>query len=287
MSHERASMRSPPRNTRARLDRQASADRAQTATPTSEPALVLRPYQIETVSGLRQCYASGSRAVLLQLATAAGKTIIFTAITYSAWSRGRRVLIVVHRRELVEQAAGKLSWAGVPHGLVAAGFPSSPEMMVQVASVQTAIRRLATLGDFDFIILDEAHHARAATWPPLTAYPRARILGVTATPARLDGKGLGSHCGGPFDAIHCGPPIADLIRDGYLSRARYFIPQQQVDLTGVRVRAGDYIATDLAQRVDKTLWEQEHFSRTERLQRHRAWVDEQARASEHVGESAS
>jgi len=161
---------------------------------------VLRPYQIEAVFGLRQCYASGNRAVLLQLATAAEKTIIFGAITHSAWSGGRRVLIVVHRRELVQQTCGK-----------------------------------------------------ARTWQALlAAYPRARVLGTSATPARLDGKGLGSHCGGCFDAICCGPPITELIRDGYLSRARYFIPQLQADLTGVRVRAEeDYVAADLAGRVDR------------------------------------
>jgi superfamily II DNA or RNA helicase len=224
---------------------------AGTLTSSAGPALVLRPYQLAAVAGLRQLYVAGHRSVLLQLATGSGKTIVFAVITRSAWSRKRRVLIIVHRRELILQASKKLDWAGVPHGIICAGFAPSPEMPVQICSIQTALRRLADLGDFDFLILDECHHARARSWQTLlAAYPVAKILGVTATPARLDGKGLGSHCGGPFDAIYCGPPIAELIKGDYLSKARYFIPPLRVDLTGVRARGGDYVPAEAAKRVD-------------------------------------
>ena len=119
--------------------------------------------------------------------------------------------------------------------------------------MQTAARRLNKLGEFDFIIVDECHHCRGATWGALlAAQPKAKILGVTATPARLDGRGLGIQVGGVFDDLVCGPSIAELTKGGYLSKAEYFVPQSRVDLYGVRSGAGDWVAAEVAQRVDHT-----------------------------------
>jgi DNA repair protein RadD len=213
--------------------------------------LVLRPYQEECINRLRSSYAAGHRAPLFQLPTGGGKTVIFGAIAASAMSRGRRVLITVHRRELLRQASEKLSWAGVPHGIIAAG--STPELahQVQVASIQTLARRDSP-GRFDLIIIDEAHHARAKSWAALlSANPTAKILGVTATPARLDGKGLGVTSGGHFDDIVSGPSIRELTELGFLCPSRYFLPAgTKPDLKGVKKRGGDYVAEDLAKRVD-------------------------------------
>ena len=105
--------------------------------------------------------------------------------------KGKSVLILVHRRELVTQASNKLAKAGVKHGIIAAGFDPS-DHPVQVASVQTLIRRLNS-ADFtpDLIIIDEAHHAVAGSWDKIIGrFPNAKIIGVTATPSRLDGRGL-------------------------------------------------------------------------------------------------
>jgi superfamily II DNA or RNA helicase len=219
--------------------------------PAGSP-LQLRPYQTEAIERLRESYASAHRAPLFQLPTGGGKTVVFGAITRSAASRGKRVLIAVHRRELLGQACAKLTWAGVAHGIIAAGFPGDPREPVQVCSVQTAARRLSSIGDFDLLVLDEAHHARARTWARLIeALSGAKVLGVTATPARLDGKGLGVHCGGFFDDLVCGPGIAELVRAGHLSPTRYFVPTTGVDLGGVPIRGGDYVASEVAARVDK------------------------------------
>lgn len=86
------------------------------------PALVLRDYQVDAVEGLRESYRIGNRAPLLQLATGGGKTLIFGAITASAAARGKRVLVVAHRRELIRQASQKADWAGVEHGILTAGL---------------------------------------------------------------------------------------------------------------------------------------------------------------------
>lgn len=212
----------------------------------SSPAVCLRPYQIECVTDLRRSYATGHRAPVLQLPTGGGKTVVFSEVTAGARSKGKRVLVVAHRRELIRQASEKLTAAGVPHGIICPGFQAAPDELVQVASVQTIARRLDTLPAFDLIVLDEAHHSRAGQWAALIeAQPQAKLLGVTATPARLDGQGLGVEFGGCFDDIVTGPSIAKLVSDGYLSPCRIFCPAERLDLRGVRVRGGDYVASDL------------------------------------------
>lgn len=213
--------------------------------------LILRPYQTACIDKLRASYATGHHAPLFALPTGAGKTVVFSHIVQGASRKQRRALVAVHRRELIRQASAKLDWAGAPHGIIAAGFPSDADLPVQVGSIQTLARRLATLPPFDLIILDEAHHARAETWQALIeAQPQAKLLGVTATPARLDGKGLGVHAGGCFDDLVLGPTTAELIDGAYLCQVRCFAPAQRLDLRSVRVVGGDYVREDLADVVN-------------------------------------
>ena len=214
--------------------------------------LVLRPYQAVLIDEARHAYAGGARALLMQGATGLGKAVVIAAVKRGALARGRRGLILVHRRELVRQMAEKLAWAGVPHGIIAAGFARSPKNPVEVAAVDTARRRLGALGQFDLVVIDECHHSRAATWRRvIDSQPSARLLGCTATPARLDGKGLGIAAGGMFDELLLGPPVTELIAGGYLSSVRAFVPQQRLNLLRARVRAGDYVESDIAQIVDR------------------------------------
>jgi DNA repair protein RadD len=197
----------------------------------------LRPYQQQLINGIRLQYQLGHKSVLAVLPTGGGKTIIFSAIAQSAAAKGNRVLILVHRRELINQASSKLQWIGLQHGIIAAGIPPS-DHAVQIASVQTLARRLSRL-DWQptLIIIDEAHHATAGQWARiLDHWPDAYRLGVTATPCRLDGCGLR----GTFDTMVLGPSVADLIFTGYLSPARIYAPPVVADLKGIRTRAGDY-----------------------------------------------
>ena len=208
----------------------------------------LRSYQQRAIDDLRQAYRSSARAPLLCLPTGGGKTIIFTAIANSAAARGRRVLILVHRRELLRQASAKLTAADLDHGLIAAGIEPS-EAPVQVASVQTIARRLSRIDWHpDLIIIVEAHHATAGQWEhTLQHWPSAYRLGVTATPCRLDGRGLSS----AFDHLVLGPSMADLITAGYLTSARIYAPPQVADLSGIRTRAGDYANDQAAAAMDR------------------------------------
>ena len=208
----------------------------------------LRPYQIQAVADLRSSFGGGGRSSLLVMPTGAGKTVVFTEIARSAAAKGKSTLILVHRRELVNQASAKLTDAAVDHGIIAAGFPAS-DHKVQVASVQTLVRRLTTT-DFkpDLIIIDEAHHAVAGSWEKITArWGHARRIGVTATPSRLDGRGLGSH----FETLVSGPSVEQLVNGGFLSPHRVFAPPILVDLSQVKTRAGDYANDQLSEAMDR------------------------------------
>jgi superfamily II DNA or RNA helicase len=219
-------------------------------TPT-QPAIEERGYQTRLIERTRGSYATGHRAPLAVAPTGSGKTIIIAAIAAGANRKRRRTLVVEHRRELIRQACAKLAWAGVPHGVIAAGFDRSPDERVQVCSIQTVVRRLGDLPAFDLVVVDEAHHTCAETYRALiAAQPQAKLLGVTATPARLDGKGLGIEHGGPFDDLLLGPTTAELIAAGFLARVRCFVAGQPPDFDSVRVQAGDYVAEDAAEVIN-------------------------------------
>jgi superfamily II DNA or RNA helicase len=131
----------------------------------------------------------------------------------------------------------------IEHGVIAAGYPET-KAQVQVASVMTLVRRLDLLTPPPtLLVIDECHHAAAATWQKIiAALPDADILGLTATPRRLDGKPLDDI----FDTLVVGPPIAKLIDDGFLAPVVVFAPVHGPDLKAVKIRAGDYAIDELA-----------------------------------------
>ena len=185
--------------------------------------------------------------MLLQCPTGAGKTVIFSEITRSAAAKGKSVFILVHRRELVKQASAKLTDAGVKHGIISAGFEPSNHL-VQVASVQTLVRRFHLVSEPNLIIIDEAHHAVAGSWLKISDhFAHAKIIGVTATPSRLDGRGLGS----VFDALALGPSVEQLVKLGFLCPHKVFAPPPLVDLKGIKTRAGDYANDQLSEAMDR------------------------------------
>lgn len=213
-------------------------------------AFDLRPYQTNDIERIRDTFRQGARAPLYQLSTGGGKTVVFAHVILAAVAKGTRVLVLAHRRELIKQASNKLTALGITHGIIAAGQDRDHDAQVIVASIQTVARRLDRLDQFDLIVIDEAHHAVAATWTKLfDSQPGARLLGVTATPARLDGKGLGKHCGGHFDAMVCGPAMQELVDLGFLAPTKVFIPAATISTTGLRTIAGDYDEGELEERA--------------------------------------
>ena len=168
-----------------------------------------------------------------------------------AVARGQRVLFLAHRRELIHQAHHKIYDLGIDAGIILAGHPSRLGEQVQIASIQTlwarAVRtRKIELPSADLVVIDEAHYCRAKTYRKLIeAYPKAIILGMTATPCRGDGRGLGNI----FECIVECPPVQELIDLGFLVPARVYAPVRP-DLDGVRVERGDYVEQQLAERMN-------------------------------------
>lgn len=172
------------------------------------------PHQTRTVDAVRRSYVEGARAICVVVPTGGGKTWIGSKVVEGAIAKGRRVLWLAHREELVDQAAASLARLGVEHGLIKAGRAANPNAPIQVASVQTLTARPASLPPADIIVPDETHHAVAKTWQALLGrYPRPElILGLTATPERADGKPLGRASGGVFERMVAETSVAELQR---------------------------------------------------------------------------
>lgn len=183
------------------------------------------------------------RSALLVCPTGGGKTIIAADIIHSAFSKGSRVVFLAHRKELIDQTSEKLSRFDVPHGIIQAGRLTNPGAHVQVASVQTLIRRPGLLERVDLIFADECHHATTAnTYAKLFGWwPNAKILGLTATPWRLDGKGLGDI----FERHHVAATPSELKKNGFLVPITGHL-FAALDTRSIAIRGGDYSSSDLA-----------------------------------------
>jgi superfamily II DNA or RNA helicase len=209
--------------------------------------ITLRDYQEILVDSVRDSFRTGKKAPLVVSPTGSGKTVMFAYISDRTSARQKKVLILVHRQELVDQTCKTLRAFGVDHGIIAAGRTPERWRMVQVASVQTLVRRL----DFfrpDLIIIDEAHHGTAGSWRKvIDANPQARVLGVTATPERLDGRGLSE----VFDDLIRGPEVSWLIDQGHLSRPKYYAPPQHVDRSSLPRTRGEIDLRAAAAAMDK------------------------------------
>jgi DNA repair protein RadD len=206
----------------------------------------LRPYQDRLANDIRSAFASGARRPLAVSPTGSGKTVLFSYITSQVLKRGARVVIVAHRREILDQISSTLSKVSVPHGFIQAGKPMSKQPAM-VASIQTLGRRLDQVTTPDLVIIDEAHHSVSKSYVEMFArWPNAKFIGVTATPERLDGKGLGTM----FDRMVMGPSVQWLIDNGFLAKPVYYAPRESVDLSGVSKLAGDYNLGEAAEVID-------------------------------------
>jgi DNA repair protein RadD len=207
----------------------------------------LWPYQQRGVGDIRTLFQQGHRRVCYVAPTGAGKTVVFCHLTNRIVHAGQRVAIIVHRQELVDQIRKALAAEGLAYGIVAAGYSEDVSAPVLVCMAQTLAHRSDRIDDIDYVIVDEAQHVVAATWREVLAQVlHARILGVTATPERLDGKGLRES----FDALTIGPSVKELIAGGFLSPFVVYAPERLVDLKGARSVAGDYALGDLERRMN-------------------------------------
>jgi len=204
----------------------------------------LRPYQQQLINDIRLQYQLGHKRVLAVLPTGGGKTVCFSHIAQQAAKKGNRVCVLVHRQELLDQASRAMR---TRHGRISAGRGMDLSHAVQIASVQTLARRLHLIPTdfFQLIIVDEAHHTTAGQWAAcLQHFQRAHLLGVTATPCRTDGRGLGEW----YQTMVQGPSAQWLTDNGYLANARVLAPPG-FDAKGLRKQMGDFAPKEAEQRV--------------------------------------
>lgn len=216
----------------------------------------LRPYQQEAKDAIFDQWASGVNKTLLVLPTGCGKTIVFAKVTEDCVRNGDRVLILAHRGELLEQAADKILQTT---GLNCAVEKAEQSCLgswfrITVGSVQSLMRetRLARFPEdhFDVIIIDEAHHSISDSYQRvLQHFPKAKVLGVTATPDRGDMKNLGQ----VFESLAYEYTLPKAIKEGYLSPIKAVTIPLRVDLTGVGLQSGDFKAGDLGTALDPYL----------------------------------
>jgi DNA repair protein RadD len=217
-------------------------------------APTLRDYQTDAVDRLRELVRRGIRKLILQATTGAGKTVMAGQVMSQAAGKGSRSLFLAHSRELVQQASEKLTAFSVPHGLIMAGQGTRLDLACQVASKDTlvswALRRdKIALPPADLVVVDECHRSISRWWQALlNLYPRAVILGLSATPVLGNGKGLGSFYGGMVQAA----PNSVLLANHYLVPTEVFAPFRP-DLKGVQwdARRGEFNRKQLEARMDR------------------------------------
>ena len=189
----------------------------------------------------------GKRSILIQSPTGSGKTALTAHMLGTAASKGHASWFIVHRRELVKQSVLAFDKADVRHGVIANGFASDSRPLVQVGSIGTLRNRHHQHKKPKLIIWDECHHLGAKTWADIFhSYPQSFHIGLTATPQRLDGKGLSDY----FECMVNGPPVGDLINQSFLSHYKLFAPGGP-SLKGVKTRMGDFIKSQLTEVMDR------------------------------------
>jgi superfamily II DNA or RNA helicase len=207
--------------------------------------ITLRPYQQKADAEVVEAWRAGKKRVLLQLPTGGGKTVMFNHRAAVAANKGKRVLIIADRRELIQQAWQRLWQAsGIHAGIIMSGHPAVYQLPVQIASIQTLNRRNFP-PNMDIVIIDEARGSVSDSYKPIFEfYKDSYFLGVDATPIRTNGQGF-DHL---YDHMVNGPTIKELEALGSLVPGRPFInPLDPRLLDKIKLTAGDYNEKQLSE----------------------------------------
>ena len=202
--------------------------------------MILRAYQDRAIAQLRAAYSAGDRSLVLCAPTGSGKTVVMAAIIAGAIAKGLRVMVVAHTRAIVSQTVKRFREAGLPTGCIMGSDTANETAPVLVASIQTLAAR-GLVPNVHILIVDEAHMARGASYERLIAQyaQSAMVLGCTATPARLDGKGLGKL---GFKRIVEPVGYEELFAEGSLVKPVMYAPPSP-SMKNAKRRAGDFVIT--------------------------------------------
>ena len=207
----------------------------------------LRPYQEQILNETRQHMRNGFKTVAICSPTGSGKTMLTATMLQNVQKAGMPSLFLCHRRELIKQTHIAFNEMNISHGIIGGGFHYSGRQLVTIASIQTMKNYIKKIKKPYLIVWDEFHHLGAKTWGKIyDEFPEAYHVGLSATPERLDGTGLSRF----FQKMVFGPTVQELIDLGYLSPYKIFAPAN-LDLSGVHKRMGDFISSELANKIDK------------------------------------
>lgn len=229
----------------------------------------LRPYQLAVIKEVYEAWGKGFRNVCTQLATGAGKTVLFSRILAD---HKEPSIAIAHRIELVGQISLTLARYRIAHNLIAPRHAIreiiglhiaeigrsyiDPHAKCHVAGVDTLIKKEEPwFKSVTLLVQDEGHHPlKENKWGKVsTMFPNAYGLYPTATPCRADGKGLGRHADGVIDKLIVGPSMRDLIEMGYLTDYRIFAPSSDINLADVPITAsGDFSPPKLRSAVHQS-----------------------------------
>lgn len=199
--------------------------------------LELRDYQQAAIECVRELFHQGRRRVCCVLPCGTGKTALFAymARRHVLTHKGAKVLFLVHRRELVQQTLNTFARFSIPMD------------GIQVSMAQTVTRHLEDQERPTFIVADELHHYTSFTFRRILDAFDCPMVGLTATPARMDGTGLGEIC----DAMYVGPDPDWFIDEGYLARYDYYAPKINMYDAEWMPKGQDYDQQDAADKLDK------------------------------------
>ncbi len=198
----------------------------------------LRDYQKEEINKVRSAFKRGRKKVLAVLPCGAGKTCLFAYMSSKniQLSPKNNVLFLVHRQELVDQTLNTFKRFGLD------------DPRIKVCMVQTLVNRLDKTEEPTLIVCDESHHFLANTYQKIiNHFPNVPLVGLTATPCRLDNKGLGE----AFDDMEVGVSTKYLIEHGYLAHYKYYAPQINLKDAKFATRGNDYDTTDVTKKLDE------------------------------------
>lgn len=217
----------------------------------------LRPYQQDVKDKIFTLWKS-EKNVMLQMPTGAGKTILFSSVINDIIKvPDSKILIIAHRKELLEQISSHLSKYNIEHGIISSNRKRCLDKRVQVASIQTLTHKnneeITKSFVPNFIVIDEAHHTLAKTYDQLwKLYPLSWKLGVTATPCRINGAPFTNH----FSELISSLSVKELIEKGFLSDYTFYTENPDSDLSKAilsikkKSSTGDYRIDDLLQNLN-------------------------------------
>lgn len=217
--------------------------------------LPLRDYQTSMVQRVLHLYRQGKKRILAQLPTGGGKSLIISAIVADALQNNERIMLVAHKTELINQLADHANrWLKADYAIISdkSRYKRDYTKQIQISSPQALLYvDFEDLGDFGLIVVDECHHSHARSYARIFEYyQNARFLGTTATPARLDGRGLRKlydNVDG-FEELVTGITTQQLIERGYLSQFRLFgNPLLDTSQTKIKTTGGDFNKKELAE----------------------------------------